>query len=727
VNTFKNVLTIIFISAITCSCMAGYSIVKMPVNMEIGDYTSTENYIWYCAAYDDSPNSFNNSGIGRVHVPSQTGLFFTRNEIGQSVSIHNCKLAAVDSNFAASLLVNTVSYYNGVQWNTLSNKEEFFNLLTIPSSGKIWMLSSHSIVTLDKNGKTETFSGETIGLYDSLHGFTKDIQDNVWVYSRHLVARFDKTSWKVIIQSESMNFSGIDLTLDGKICLLSEGRYYTLTDGVLDTIASPVHLRNGNSNVDERGNEWNQIDSSKNVTLQMITAGKKTVTFQNAKESGWKNWPEFMVSTPGSALRICGKDVYFRYFSGFYHYNGDPGKLQWTWIPVKAPSSLGFDTSASSLLASADSSMYVRREVLSSPLRSEIFNFKSDSIQILPPVKLTSSTKIFEDRTGTLWAIGNKVYRLENSVWTQIQVPSTLSAQRIAEDSQGRVVLIATTLDRDVNVCVFLRQSDSGWEIVNNVNANLSIARLLVKDQNGMYWSIASDGIYKSSDIYQWIREDLPELFFPETYVSSLIVNSNGNIIAAIQSTTNPNGTADVVRYDGTKWESLGLPSNEVHYGIICGDKNGRIFYLTVISGNSFLSYYDNEGWHTVDDSTAFVELEIDSLNQVWFRSTGGALYKISSGNPMGARHINQSSKFQQLTVNGFVNGIATILYSVDKPADIALEVFTLQGKSAALLTKGFHRKGDYRINWNYNRAPGTYILRLTTPGTVSALRFRTF
>lgn len=95
-NSSKNLLTIIAVSAITCSCMAGYSLVKLPVNMEIGDYTSTENYIWYCAVYDDSPNSFNNSGIGRVHVPSQTGLFFTRNEIGRSVSINNCKLAAVD-------------------------------------------------------------------------------------------------------------------------------------------------------------------------------------------------------------------------------------------------------------------------------------------------------------------------------------------------------------------------------------------------------------------------------------------------------------------------------------------------------------------------------------------------------------------------------------------------------------------------------------------------------
>lgn len=271
------------------------------------------------------------------------------------------------------LLVNTVSYYNGVQWNTLSDKEEFFDLLAIPSSCKIWLLSLHSIVTLDKHGKTETFSGETIGLYDSLHGFTKDIQDNIWVFSRHLVARFDKTSWNVIIQSETMNFSGIDLTLDGKICLLSEGRYYTLTDGLLDTTVLPVHLRNGNTNADESGNEWYQLDASKNVTLQMVTAGYKNITFQNAKESGWKNWPEFMVSTPASALRICGTNVYFRYFSGFYCYNGDPGNLQWTWIPVNAPVSQGYDTSASSLLASADSSMYVRREVLSSPLRSEIF------------------------------------------------------------------------------------------------------------------------------------------------------------------------------------------------------------------------------------------------------------------------------------------------------------------------------------------------------------------
>ncbi|HMA65539.1 MAG: T9SS type A sorting domain-containing protein [Fibrobacterota bacterium] len=726
-NTFKNILTIIVVSAITCSCMAGYSLVKLPVNMMIGDYTCTENYIWYCAAYDDSPNSFNNIGIGRVHVPSQTGLFFTRKEIGQSFSINNCKLAAVDSNFAAALLFDTVSYYNGVQWNTLSNKEEFFDLLATPSSGKFWMLSSHSIVSLDKNGKTETFSGETIGLYDSLHGFTKDIQDNVWVFSRHLVARFDKTSWKVMLQNDAMNFSGINLTLDGKICLLSEGLYYTLTDGLLDTVALPVRLRSGNSNIDERGNEWNQVDSSSNVSLQMITADEKKITFRNAKESGWNNWPEFMLSTPGSALRICGKNVYFRYFSGFYCYDGDPGNLQWKWIPVKAPASLGYDTSASSLLASCDSSMYVRREVLSSPLRSEIFNFKSDSIQILPPVKLVSSTSIFEDHTGTLWALGNKVYRLENSVWTQIQIPSTLSVQRIAEDSQGKVVLIAKTLDRDVNVCVFLRQSGSGWEIVNNVTANLSIARLLVKDLNGMYWSIASDGIYKSSDIYQWTREDKPELFFPETYVSSLIVSSNGNIIAAIQSTTNPDGTADVVRFDGTKWESLGLPSDEVHYGIICGDKSGRILYLTVIRGNSFLSYYDSEGWHTVDDSTAFVELEIDSLNQVWFRSTGGAVYKMPSGNPMVARVLNKYSKSQQLTVNGFVHGIATILYSVDKPADISLEVFTLQGKLAVVLTKEFHRKGDYKINWKNNRAPGTYILRLTTPESVNTVRFRTF
>jgi hypothetical protein len=728
----KAVLTIILIIAVRGICLTDEAIVvKVPPKMLINDYVCIEDYIWYSAEYDDNSN-LPSYGIGRLHVPSQKGIFFTDKELKLSAISVLTRLAAVDSNFAAFLLGVKVTYYNGTEWNFLSDPaDRIKNILAIPSSGKIWLLSSNSIIILDKSGKTKTITKDITGVSDSLLGFTKDISDNVWVFSRHQVARFDKTSWKVMINNDTMNFSGIDLTTDGKICILSDGRYFTLTDDLLDTIASPVSLRNSNSNVDESGNVWNFIvDSSFNNSLQMITADSKKITFQNAKASGWTNWPEFVAATADSAIRIWGKHVYFRYYNGFYYYNGENSKLEWKWIPVNTSTSLLYaPRNGIHILPSRDSSIYIENNS-SRPLvvLIEIVKLKSGIFQTLPPQKLTSAPNIFEDHTGTLWAFGKNAYRLENSVWTQVQIPSNAAIRTPTQDSQGRVVLIAKTLNQGVNDTIILRWSGSDWETVNDTNEILRLTSKCVQDLSGVYWKLSDNGLYKSTDLYQWTKEDKPGMFLPEAYVTSLNVDSKKNIIVAIQSDDSMGATADVVRYDGTKWESLGLPAKTVSNGKLYGGKNGGFWYRAYYNyTGTTLLFFDSEGWHSVDSSHSISDVQVDSLNQAWICTSGDGVYKYASENVMVTRGMYQSPKSHQLSVNNSGYGNATIMYRVDKSADVSLEVFTLQGKSVAVLKKGFQEKGEHIINWNYKRATGTYILRLTAPGTVYALQFRTF
>ncbi len=699
------------IFTIAFSSWAGLSPVKTPLNLHITKNSCINDDIWYSGLYQSGPDNY----VGKINTVTKKGMIFTSKEFGRPLQ-YLTEIIAADSTNVAFIENGDLFCYDGSQWKVYKGKN--YRKIEPTTSGKIWAVSDDSVFCIVKGEKGSSFFRDSIGLTDTLRGLSVDDSDNVYVITNHHIGKYNNDKWTVLIEDKSLNLWSTERIVDGTVQFSGTNSNYRFVDNELKAV-SLVWEQNNSAQKDSNGNIWSYFQPEKGTYKLQMSKSDTIINSTNAQQYGWKNWPELYARGPYyTSIMACKKHVYVRFVNGFYHYAGDPENLIWEWIPVNTSVDLADAFGANILFPARDSSVYIMNE-----LRSELIQYKSGKFQTFPWFVDTWIHCFFVDREGTLWAGGNDLYKFENSIWKK-QLLGVSEVKQITEDASGRLLVIVYAANQEM----IIRKNNKNWEFFNSSNSNSPMNSIeYIIDNNDLIWSgTQKQGIGRSKDIFQWSYYDSINSTLPANLVTSIISTSEGSIIASIQKSQVFYSPYWIFKFDGEKWINLGAPLDSASNGILCEDKQGRIWYGSAVTYSPLLSYYENSQWKIVDINKPIRDIKEDRYGQLWISTDKGIYLYDSTGTAAVKRNNQHTRNGTQLSVNR-TGKSALIKYNLDKPANVTLEVFTLQGKFISILKKGYQSAGSYQLSWINKTAGGMYLIRLTTPVSVYTSTFKAY
>ena len=708
----------LLIAVLALSCFAGTSIFKVPINVSLRQFVCTGDYIWYLMPALGEKNS--NYRIARLHVPSRSSKVFNSNDFGIQPSFKD-EFEAPDSNHCAVLSESgDLAYFNGLTWKTLQNQS--IKSLYSTKRGKILMNSDDYFGYIEKDSII-LISRDSLGLSDdSIKAVASDNMENIYVINRHSVAEYNDSSWKVIFHNDSIKLNWISVLQDNAVYLQASGTtgsyFCKITDtGLVNyTIAEMESIRNKYSSypTDASGNIWmlQKTLVGEELSPEMIN-GVDTVNSSNALASGWKNWPVFMNYDFRGCI-ISNKHVYIPIENGFYHYDGGPGRT-WEWIPLNQTfDALGI-LGAQSLFQAADSSIYI----LSNYGFTVLNRYKDGKFYTFPYL---TSNKICVDHEGVLWTqIDGYLCRFEKSFFKSVVLIPNI--QQIVEDNTGRILVLSYnswTYETQI-----FRETGTEWELFNQSNSNMP-ARDCVKmlqTSDGAYWVCTNgNGVAMSFDLHSWTKFDTTNSALPTNRINDIVLDHDGSVIVSCFG--NGYRPAGVFKYSGGKWVNLGVPLTQ-RVGALNVDHYGKVWYG--------MAYYDGAKWNVVDDTLKLNDFVIDYSGKLWaytddkiYLTTNDEFYSFTTHAGFVKSNGKKSGKppvFLRETT-----GDATVIdYNVDRPSNVTLSVFSMQGKLVAILKNGYLNSGSYSAVWNNNRAKGLYLLRYSSSITNCTVPIRIF
>jgi hypothetical protein len=709
----------LLIAAIALSSFSDVQRFKAPSDVQLQQgYVCTGDYIWlYIPGPEIKSDKYR---IVRMHVPSRVSQVFDFNDFGiNAMRYHPRNLVATDSNHCAFLTIDgDVAYYDGTIWKNIKGKR--IENLAATRSGSLIMNSQDYFGSIENDVVKFTLRDST-GLTDMLMAVASDSMENIYLASKHKVAKYDGTAWTIIFSNDTVNLEWVHILPDNSVYVQVTGtngpnnsrrltgdgpEMYTFSQ--IDSINSSVFQ----FAKDASGNKWHNIRESRcEFHMEMIN-GTDTVNGTNAFSRGWKNWPEFL---HGGVLgfRASDKHVYIALTNGFYHYDGGPDSV-WKWIPL-AQTFNALDTiGANVFFPSSDSSIYIYHGY-----GRNLIKYKNNEFSTFP--NLAGGT-IFVDHQGVLWTqIDGYLSRFEDPFFKKfLFLP--YAVEQITEDNQGRIMVLCSqgsSLEQQI-----FRKSNSDWEIFNQTNSNMPVKSIakIVQSSNGTYWlSSFEDGVAKSSDLHTWTYYDSSNSTLPHRYIYDIFADKNGNVFVAVGADVY--GTSMIYKYTGNQWDTLGVTSAE-NGGKLNVDSYGKLWFG--------MNYYDGEEWHTVDTTMVLNDFKIDSSNRLWcatydkiFLTTNDEFYSFS---PQASfvRSITRRTEKRTVAIRT-VAGFTTIDYVVEKPSNVTLSIFSLQGKLVAVLKKGYVNSGSYSTVWKNNGAKGMYIVRYASPAFVYSIPLKIF
>jgi hypothetical protein len=710
----------LLIATIAFSSVSNVQRFKAPADIQLHGYICTGDYIWYHIS--DVEIKSGKFRVGRMHVPSRISEVFDFNDFGMDLTnFFPKKFIAPDSNHCAFLAnLGDLAYYNGTVWKNVKNKR--IENIANTRSGRI-IMNSQDYFGIIENDTVKFISRDSIGLSETLMAVASDSMENIYLASRHKVAKYDGSTWTIVFANDTMNLEWVHVLPDNSVYVQVQvatggGSYsrkltgngpLTYTFYQMDSIQTNVYR----VAMDSSGNKWYDIRNSRSEFHMEMINSTDTINGFNALSRGWKNWPEFMHSG-NLGFRTSGKHVYIALKNGFYHYGGGPDR-SWEWIPLAQTFNTLDTIGANTLFPSSDSSMYIY-----SLYGAHLFNkYKNGEFYTFPNL---AGRNICIDHQGVIWTqIDGYLCKFVDPFFKKVLF-LPMGVDQIMEDNHGRIIVLcveSSSLEQQI-----FRKSNSDWEIFNQSNSNMpvkSIARV-VQSSNGTYWlNTFEDGVAKSSDLHTWTYFDSTNSILPHRYIFDMIADSNGNVFVAISGDVV--GTVMVYKYNGNAWDTLGVTSAQD--GKLNIDHYGKLWFG--------MTYYDDSGWQTVSATMALNDFKIDYANKLWvatydkiFITTNDEFYSFSP-QTSHVRFKMKENKKQFLSIRTTDGNSALIDFFVDKPSSISLSIFTLQGKQVANLKKGYLEKGAYNAVWKNSGAKGVYIIRYVSQKSIYNVPLRVF
>lgn len=721
-----------------------YSEIKLPFEMSIDNYVCVDNYIWYSMSFYRSNN--NNKCIGRYHLQSKENDLYGFNKSSLSVEGWKSvkKIAATDSVNAMFLQDDgNLFKFNGKEWDSIQGQ---FIELTNDASGKIWCLSSKSISCYQNGSLISEVSCDSIGLSGSVKSIATDSLDNVWALSSNSIVKYNGTKWEFMFNDSAINFNNIERLSSGSICFYSSSnhKYYRFINDKIELLANsvkPVDMYH-ELITDSNGYKWKTNTSPEYDGLVLnLNNGITEIDFQNSKSHGWKNWPEQLFYIYAQPLAVHKKEVFINNRNGFYRFSGDTSNLFWEWIPVNISDYPTPDYRYSQLIPGHDTSMYIFMTISGG---YNVYKYKADKLESLPAFNHVTNANAIEDRNGVLWCATSKessslnyLYCLENSMWIKANSIYINKYVDMCEDNNGRMMIYGYA-SPDSNKQIILRQETAGswekYECFNSSNSNLpKTATQMISLSNGELWFPTNEeGVATTRDLFKFTYFDTSNSILNSMRIDKLTAAKDKITISIMDFPV----STSMYNYADSQWVRIQSPCDECNrIPSLFYDSKGRLWYYSSaylqnnssFGGRQILAYKDGDTWYKEDSINTHIQVEEDLSQTIWVSSNTG-IYKLSS--LTSTPYSSVSSAVQHKNKFDFSycgQGKSLINIHLDKPSNISLDIFNLQGKTVQTLKKGFLGKGIHKFDCNLQSMKGIFFVRLKTDDAVYTSRLDTF
>ncbi|MBN1604462.1 MAG: T9SS type A sorting domain-containing protein [Chitinispirillaceae bacterium] len=674
-----------------------------------GSITGKDEYIWFMAGDD---------GIMRFNVITNELLFFP-------MDTEDLILFPLDSGRAGALTrelpARGVTMFDGSTWTFIDSPFELWKV-AFDKAGTIWAIrdddtyeSSIDRVYYLKDSQwfEAPFNNRIAG---NIYSINFDNKGNIWLTADSLIYCYTISTDRVYtIQSDYMKY----ITKDphGNIWFYNDTSLYCSSDSSLILKCSKddfVFYPSKSLHIDYNGDVWFTNNTN---------PGQISKFDMNTFQTVWN----FSTPRPYPSLFTNTFGVFTSSDSGILYFKDNDTIASTIYIDSiicsRCPNIVIWGSK--SLYRKNGSHLYVVDDLSSGYLVERV----NEQCSIIPLPQKSRVRSIFERSDGILIAglCDSKcgLYSYNDHTWDLYPGTDGIRFDNIFEDSKGK---IWSCLDDKI-----IRQTDTGWELIDNGNSNLSRQLMgdsgfrssLVEDSEHAIWVAFDSSVARTFDGYSWTIYSFPNL---NTYTYSndipFYFDSNNNVQLLWCDPLEHDGTTHFInratfKENGWHHEKILFPGKILEYPYIYQDSR-EVIYLTS-RGEDTLFYYNTatSTWKALDTSIIPYKLKYflydDKNGKMYFTDRSGQTILFEYNNT-SVKHLNSKTTNKEgMKTRIISSNKLTVEFKLDKPDNVSIRVFSPDGKMVKQLFNGFHQKGTFSKMYDLKLSNGMYLIQLQT------------
>jgi hypothetical protein len=535
----------------------------------------------------------------------------------------------------------------------------------------------------------------------------EDVNGTLWITSDSSgdLYRYDSSGVKVYPLETNTSVGKMLYNTNGDVVFVTAGVLITVKNGELKEIAKIDSAINMEwSIIDHKNNFWYWSKSGGYEYLKRVPLGASSEPspFETIDSSG----PIFE----------CNQGIGIVQSKGLKFYPS--GNIPSNYISLESQlwNQCGFGGIPLQLLFKKDGSIFIRID--SDSVR--IIEYKNKKCTNLPHLPFTTRSNVdwYITESGTLIVPFDKCFYLYNgNSWDSLMVPVQSRITNYLFDDKGRIWI------KDVSNILLYENKEWFWIDSSNSNfpfsGNHYFQKFYMRNDGAIVACFLYGEIGSTFDGYHW---SFTEPVFEEKDTSFFLYTMQ-NASKAITGWTLENckyssclRTGRYV-YDGTNWindKEISLPQGTSRNGFqkMYEDKRGYIWltdYMCCYNGSEWLKYnYSNTHFLGEDPYTGNIYayegnsdvcdiylLEHKFLN---LKNTGKLQFKTTTG----------------LMVKNCGKGNVNLVINLDCTKNVAIKLYTLQGKIVGRLYEGPLPKGINERVFHVTTSPGMYVIRMS-------------